>query len=377
MNKFLTFALLLMLTLSVNATQVRFETNLGNIDIELFEDEAPITVTNFLNYVNNSDYDGTIIHRITKKGDNVQEPNNGIRVIQGGGFSYSGNGVFVEQPVNSPIILEAGISNTSGTIAMARFTDPNSATNQWFINVVDNTNLNPSSGFDGYAVFGKVINGMEVVNLISSLQRVDFRESNLGDNLTLFPVYNFDGVTFTSNFYNDLVVNLSDILRENVVTINRAFVLSDTFQINAGLSGAWYNPATDGQGIYIEVLPATGQVIMAWFTFDTEFPDDITPSEVGFAGNRWLVAIGDFNENEFNGTVYQTSNGKFDDPAPVTNEVVGTVSITFNSCGELVMSYSLYEGTLNGMNNLQKISGANIELCEQLASEANQGVAAQ
>lgn len=345
--KNITLTLLLLLTTISPATVVRFETNVGVIDIELYEDQTPLTTQNFLNYVSRGDYDGTVFHRSVP----------GF-IVQGGGYRYN-NGSFTTVDTDSPITNEAGVSNLQGTIAMARTTDPHSATNQWFFNLVDNTGLNPGSGNAGYAVFGKVIKGMDVVLNIGSYRRVNLN-SNLPGVTTEFPLYNYGSGSLDS---------------ENVVKIESAYQLSDTFQINPGLSGAWYNPATNGQGIYIEVLPATGQVIMAWFTFDTEFPDDLTPSEIGYAGNRWLVAIGDFDENEFNGTVYQTSNGKFDDPAAVSNTAVGTVSLSFNSCLELVMNYSLYEGSLNGMNNLQRISDANVELCEHLASEANQGVA--
>ncbi|MCB1582345.1 MAG: peptidylprolyl isomerase [Marinicella sp.] len=351
MKKFTILVLFFAIT-KIQATTVRFDTNMGTIDIELFEDEAPITTQNFLGYVNRGDYNETVFHRLV--------PFGGISVIQGGAYRYNGSS-FSTVSTQNPITNEAGVSNTVGTISMARTSEPHSATNQFFFNLTDNLNLNPTGSNAGYAVFGVVVQGLDVLKTMGSVARFNL-SSNLGAATSEFPVYQYFG--------GGVAIN-------NVIRINRAYVLSETFQINAGLSGAWYDPATDGQGIYIEVLPATGQVIMAWFTYDTEFPDDMTPSEIGYAGNRWLVAIGDFSENEFNGTVYQTSNGKFDDPAPVTNEAVGTVSLTFNSCAELVMNYSLYAGTLNGMNSLQKISGANIELCQRLASEANQGIAAQ
>lgn len=351
-TKILIFTLFASIATLTQATVVRFETNVGTIDIELFEDEAPITTQNFLGYVNGGDYDETVFHRLSLF--------QGISILQGGGYRYNGNS-FSTVSTNAPITNEAGVSNTVGTIAMARTSDPHSATNQFYFNLTDNTNLDATNGSAGYAVFGEVVKGLDVLNTIGSFTRYNL-SSNLGSVTSEFPAFQYFG---------------GGIGVDNVVRINRAYVLSETFQINAGLSGAWYNPATNGQGIYIEVLPSTGQVVMAWFTFDTELPDEMTPSEVGYAGNRWLTAIGDFTGNEFNGTVYQTSNGKFDDPAAVSNTNVGTVSLEFNSCSELVMSYSLYEGTFNGMNTLQKISGANVELCERLASEANQGVAAQ
>lgn len=348
-TKLLTFICALFSLSASQATIVRLETNLGDIDVELYEDDAPVTTANFLGYVNRGDYDDTIFHRL-----NLFQ---GISVIQGGGYRYNGS-TFTAVDTQSPIINEADILNTTGTISMARDASPNTARNQFFFNLTDNPGLDPSASSDGYAVFGEIVRGLDVLQNMGSSARYSF-STNIG-TLNELPLFQFYG---------------GRLEVDNTIKINRAFVLSDNFQINAGLSGAWFTPATSGQGIYIEALPDAGQLIMAWFTFDTELPDAMTPSEVGFAGNRWLVAIGDFTENEFNGTVYQTSNGKFDDPASVDNTAVGTVSMTFNSCSELIMNYSLYNGSLNGMNTLVRISGSNIALCEQLAAEANQGVA--
>jgi len=126
--------------------------------IELDAEKAPITVANFLSYVNQRHYDGTVFHRVI----------NGF-MIQGGGFALDGNKL-VEKETGKGIVNEGknGLKNSTGTIAMARTNDPNSATSQFFINVADNDMLNfPSNG--GYAVFGKVVEGMEVVNTIKSV----------------------------------------------------------------------------------------------------------------------------------------------------------------------------------------------------------------
>ncbi len=145
----------------VNATMsnkeiVVLETNKGNIEIELNPDKAPVTVKNFINYVNSGFYNGTIFHRVIK----------GF-MIQGGGFTQDGN----QKKTSPPITLESnnGLSNVVGTIAMARTSDPNSATAQFFINTVNNSMLDYSPGNDGYAVFGKVVSGMDVVSSIESV----------------------------------------------------------------------------------------------------------------------------------------------------------------------------------------------------------------
>ncbi len=141
------------------AGKVRFKTSKGDIVVELNAEKAPVTVANFLNYVEDKHYDGTVFHRVI----------DGF-MIQGGGMALDG-GRLMEKRTGAGIKNESnnGLKNDKGTIAMARTMDPNSATAQFFINVVDNNNLNfPSMG--GYAVFGKVIEGMDVVNAIKAVE---------------------------------------------------------------------------------------------------------------------------------------------------------------------------------------------------------------
>lgn len=137
---------------------VLMDTNMGQIEIELLEEKAPVTVKNFLSYVDDKFYDGTIFHRVI----------NGF-MIQGGGFSEG----MSEKKTKAPITNEAknGLTNDEGTIAMARTGDPNSATSQFFINVASNDSLNyPRPDGHGYAVFGKVTKGMHVVNRIKMVK---------------------------------------------------------------------------------------------------------------------------------------------------------------------------------------------------------------
>lgn len=134
--------------------RVKFQTSAGDIVVELYPDKAPKTVENFLQYVKDKHYDGTIFHRVM---DNF--------MIQGGGMTAD----MSEKKTRSPIQLEArnGLKNDRGTIAMARTSDPNSATAQFFVNVVNNEALNaPSPDGFGYTVFGKVVGGIEVVDKI-------------------------------------------------------------------------------------------------------------------------------------------------------------------------------------------------------------------
>jgi len=141
--------------------QVDFDTSAGKIRIELYPEAAPKTVANFIDYVKAKHFDGTQFHRVI--------PN---FMIQGGGFTPE----FVQKPTKAPVPIEsevsykAGLRNEPGTVAMARTGDPNSATAQFFINVKDNQNLNfrsPDPAGYGYTVFGKVIQGMDVVDKIA------------------------------------------------------------------------------------------------------------------------------------------------------------------------------------------------------------------
>ena len=142
--------------------QVEFDTTAGKIKVELYPDAAPKTVENFLTYVKAGHYAGTQFHRVIK----------GF-MIQGGGY----NAEFWEKPTRPPVPIEseksskAGLSNKPGTLAMARTGDPNSASAQFFINVADNKRLDFRSadpqGY-GYTVFGKVIEGMSVVEKIAN-----------------------------------------------------------------------------------------------------------------------------------------------------------------------------------------------------------------
>lgn len=136
---------------------VVLETSKGNIEVELKREFAPITVDNFVKYVEAKHYDGTIFHRVIK----------GF-MIQGGGFSIDGK----EKKTRAPIVLEAGngLQNKSGSIAMARTNEPHSATAQFFINVADNAFLDAGANGDGYTVFGKVVSGMEIVKAIEKVK---------------------------------------------------------------------------------------------------------------------------------------------------------------------------------------------------------------
>jgi peptidyl-prolyl cis-trans isomerase A (cyclophilin A) len=141
------------------APRVLLATSLGDITIQLEPEKAPKTVANFLDYVKSGHYDGTIFHRVI-----------GGFMIQGGGFTPE----MAQKPTKAPIPLESrsGLKNERGTVAMARTSVPDSATAQFFINVVDNAMLDQPNARDGqgYAVFGKVVAGMDVVDRIRAVE---------------------------------------------------------------------------------------------------------------------------------------------------------------------------------------------------------------
>lgn len=168
LNKVLKGLILSLFLLTVNSyanpgkiekTKVQLNTNYGSIVLELDKKKAPVTVKNFIKYVKSGHYNNTVFHRVINN-----------FMIQGGGMTPD----LKHKPTKEPIINEAfnGLKNTNGTIAMARTSDVNSATSQFFINVNDNAFLDHKNktprGF-GYAVFGKVIKGMSIVNQIKTL----------------------------------------------------------------------------------------------------------------------------------------------------------------------------------------------------------------
>ncbi|HSS66405.1 MAG TPA: peptidylprolyl isomerase [Gammaproteobacteria bacterium] len=153
---FLVFGLLTGVAHAAEPPRVRLITSMGDIVLALDADKAPKTVENFLGYVKNGFYDGTIFHRVI----------DGF-MIQGGGFNRDFDKKMTQPPISNE--ADNGLKNNRGSIAMARTGDPHSATSQFFINVKDNPNLNHTAKSQrgwGYAVFGRVVEGMEVVDRI-------------------------------------------------------------------------------------------------------------------------------------------------------------------------------------------------------------------
>ncbi|MFA6044523.1 MAG: peptidylprolyl isomerase [Phycisphaerales bacterium] len=179
---------------------VRIETNFGDIDIELFTSSAPISTTNFLTYVNSGRLSDTFFHRSAFNQDGSPF------VLQGGGFRYKNGTGFEVIQTDAPIVRETtGRSNLARTLAFARTSSINSATDQWFINYVDNTFLDPTDASNGYAVFGRVVQGWNVVQTIQGLGSQDLTSQSAfqGSDNTAF------GEVPTTSAFNGTVTEAS------------------------------------------------------------------------------------------------------------------------------------------------------------------------
>ncbi|MFT5520463.1 MAG: peptidyl-prolyl cis-trans isomerase A (cyclophilin A) [Enterobacterales bacterium] len=186
---------------------VLIDTSMGQIKLELFHRRAPQTVKNFLKYVKTKDYDATIFHRVIP----------GF-MIQGGGFGVDS----VRRQTRPPVRNESnnGLNNRPGTIAMARTSNVDSATSQFFINVNDNKSLDASSGELGYTVFGKVIAGMDIVREIEIVDTKPIR--GLGENAPIVPVI-INSIT---------LVEIEPVLKDKVLKDKVEKAKSKTDKIN-------------------------------------------------------------------------------------------------------------------------------------------------
>jgi peptidyl-prolyl cis-trans isomerase A (cyclophilin A) len=348
----------LVLSSPVLAINVIISTSLGDIEIKLRDDVAPQTVANFLTYVNEGAYDNTFIHRSMP----------GF-VIQGGGFKYVDDTV-VAIDSNPPVINEPNLSNIRGTVAMAKFGgDPNSATNEWFINLADNSsNLDGQNG--GFTVFGEVVgDGMQVADAIAAVQIW-----NAGGAFSELPLIDFPG---GGAFITDEYLVLTSIS-----------VVND-FTINAGVNDVWVTDGVPFQGMFITVYPNLNLVFMAWFTFDSVAPaaelrnqlDDVGSGSgtksaslsavFGADDQRWVTALGSIDGNRTVLNAELTSGGLFNssDPLPTQDTDYGTITLEFEDCKNAKVDFDLPKAGESGSFNIHRALDSNVALCEALNSE--------
>ncbi len=307
-RSYLPVVLLALLPIYAFATNVMVQTPLGDFEIELLDDVAPGTVENFLNYVNDGDYAGSFIHR---------SENN--FVLQGGGFNFI-NDELGNVPRDAPIANEFNLSNTRGTLAMAKTADnPNSATSEWFINLTDNSaNLDVQNG--GFTVFARVVgDGMAVVDAIAALP-----VANVPNLFPVLPVIDFSGGLITAE---NLVFTNFEVIPETPAS---------DFTINLGMAGSWFNPETNGQGWVFDVVDndTTQLLAAAWFTFSSNPPGADDNNGFGSLQQRWFSASGPFTGNTAELQIFSPSNGVFNDSNFLVDrgQPVGTMTVSFFDC---------------------------------------------
>ena len=302
------------------ATTVRMTTPLGAIDIELYDSAAPKTVANFLNYVNSGAYLNTFIHRV--------EPN---FVIQGGGYRWNATTNVAEPiPTNAAVVNEfsASRSNLRGTIAMARFGgQPDSATSQWFINLVNNQFLDGVDG--GFTVFGKVTDTSMAVADAIGLQRL----VNAGDAFNTLP------------YLPPLGTNIA---RANLITTSPISVVtgSGTTPVAAvDYTGLWWNAAESGWGM--SVTQKRNIIFAAMYTYDA------TGAPIWYVMSRCELPAA--TPNACTGPIYKVSGGTTPSVAwsgaNKLTEVAGTGTLTFSSAKTGKFSF-----TINGVTGSKDIT---------------------
>lgn len=339
------FAISAVLALPVTAIAdtVLLETPLGNIEIELLTDDAPNTVANFLSYLESGAYTKSFVHRSIP----------GF-VIQGGGFTFNGSNPVGIIP-DDPIANEFKVSNTRGTVAMAKVGgNPDSATSQWFINLKDNSDpLDSDNG--GYTVFARVIgDGMAVADAISQLEIIDAAGS-----FTDLPVINYE----PGKFLTEANLAMTAVSAKDVTPVEGGFVM------NAGLNDAWYYPMTDGQGFFITVFPDLELVNLAWFTYDTDLPANEDDANLGSAGHRWLTALGSYEGDTAVLNITVASGGLFDTATEVQRTTDGTITLTFSDCSSGLIEYNIPSINRQGSVPIERVASDNVALCEALTSE--------
>jgi len=225
-----------------SATLVRFHTNAGDIDVQLLPGSAPATVSNFLAYVDSGAYTNTLIHRLVRN-----------FVFQGGGFTNNGSNISTI-PTRSPVVNEFGLSNTRGTLAMAKIgTDPNSATDQWFFNLTDNSvNLDHQNG--GFTVFGRVANAKSLA-VMDSIAALPINTANAAP-LNQLPEFDLMAPASGSNLVT--VLSITGLPAKT----NIGYFYNSNFVLDSNGSGAY--DASDKNLFFVQQQPGDIAVYGDW-----------------------------------------------------------------------------------------------------------------
>ena len=138
------------------------------------------------------------------------------------------------------------------------------------------------------------------------------------------------------------------------------------FFLSALMAGSWFNPDFPGQGFFLDVFPDLGQLFLAWFTYDLQAPNDPGEATVGYAGSRWLTAFGPFSGAAADLSIELTEDGRFHDPAPVTQDTAyGTLSIEFEDCDNGEIIYSIPSAAVSGTMPITRIVKDNVQQCQE------------
>jgi hypothetical protein len=185
------------------------------------------------------------------------------------------------------------------------------------------------------------------------------------------------------SYYIGAIITISDANADNNIRLDPVpITISDgsSFQINHGLNGAWFNPSTNGQGFFIDVLPDSGIVFISWFTFDTSRPASGTPSTLGESGHRWLTAQGGFSGNRAELDIYLTQGGVFNqsEPAPATT-AYGSLILEFFGCNSGRITFTIAGIASNTVIPIERVATDNVDVCQSasqvvLNAEARAGV---
>jgi cyclophilin family peptidyl-prolyl cis-trans isomerase len=315
----------------VTGQVVQFTTVLGNFNVEMFGNDAPTSVSNFLIYAAAGTYTNTLIHRFAALG-----ANNGNRIVQGGGYDTAGNSV----PKLAPIALEYKLPNTRGTIAMARSTDLNSATSEWFFNVDDNTTALGQANNGGYAVFGRVL-GTGMTDVV--------------DKIAAVPTFNAGGA-FTNIPLRDVQSGQTTIQPQNLIIVNSVKV-----------ANVYPNSANGAPAVIAFSVSSSNPAVVTASLSDAALT--LTPVAGGTA--TVTVTATDTNGNTATGTVNVSVAGAnaaptiAQQPASKTIAQGGTVVFSVTATGSPAPNYQWQRNN----TNIQNATGASLVIANAGAAD--------
>ena len=249
-----------------------------------------------------------------------------------------------------------------------------SAEQRWLTGIGEINNQDKSVTFDINVTSGGLFDNSTPVTTTqpNAFGSLTIKFNNCGNALVS---YDFLNQTLVNNFPIQRITTENNALCEKLLTQNiPENNPTDTFNINSGLTGAWYNPDTSGQGVLVEVLPESEKIFLAWFTFDSQLPESSTNAIVGDAGNRWLTGIGsiDYENKKAIIDLNLTSGGLFDNAQTVTTTQAnsyGKLTLSFTDCANAQIDYDIFSLNLTGTIPLNRVSSENVNLCHYLSNQ--------